>query len=386
MRLGAYTDYTYHRQNGQVYGDRAFAIFLAALADRVDGLTIFGRVDPGSARARYPLGAVEFVELPYYATLAEPVAVFRALPGAIRRFWRALGGVDSVWVMGPHPVSIPLALLAVLRRKRVVLGVRQNLPAMIANRHPRSRSLRFAALVMEGVFRVMSRFLPVVVVGPELAANYRHSRDLLEITVSLVTDADLVEPAVAEQKPYDRELRLLSVGRLDPEKNPVLLADTLARARATGADWRLDVCGEGPMRTALEQRLEELALSEFADVSGYLPLRPDLLDRYRSSHALLHNSLTEGLPQVLVEAAASGLPIVATNVGGIADALGDAALLVPPGDPDAAAQALTEVATDGARRQRLIEAGHAFAAEHVLDRELDRLAAFIVDGRGPDPA
>jgi hypothetical protein len=47
MRLGAYTDYTYHRQNGQVYGDRAFAIFLAALADRVDGLTIFGRVDPG---------------------------------------------------------------------------------------------------------------------------------------------------------------------------------------------------------------------------------------------------------------------------------------------------------------------------------------------------
>jgi glycosyltransferase involved in cell wall biosynthesis len=382
VRLGAYTDYTYHRQNGQVYGDRAFAIFLAALADRVDGLTIFGRVDPASSRARYPLGAVEFVELPYYATLAEPLSVIRALPVAVRRFWRALEGVDSVWVMGPHPVAIPLALLGVLRRKRVVLGVRQNLPAMIANRHPRRRALRFAALAMEAVFRVMSRFLPVVVVGPELAANYSRSRDLLEITVSLVTDADLVEPAVAERKPYDGPLRVLSVGRLDTEKNPVLLADTLARLRATGADWRLEVCGEGPMRAALEERLGELGISEYAVLHGYLPLRPDLLDHYRRSHALLHNSLTEGLPQVLVEASASGLPIVATDVGGIGEALGDAALLVPPGDPDAAAEALTAVATDHVRRRRLIEAGHAFAAEHVLDRELDRLAAFIVDGAG----
>ena len=379
VRLAVYTDYTYQRQDGEVYGDRAFAIFLARLADRVDELMILGRVDPISARARYPLGPVEFVELPYYATLSEPLSVIRAMPVAFRRFWKALDHVDCIWVMGPHPIAIPVALLGAMRRKRVVLGVRQNLPAFISNRHPRRRVLRAAALLMEAAFRAMSRFLPVVAVGPEIAAHYGRASAVLEITVSLITKADLVAPEVAARRPYDGTLRLLSVGRLDPEKNPVLLADVLARLREGGADWRLEICGEGPMSGALERRLHELGIAEHVELRGYVPLRPDLLDRYRHSHALLHISLTEGLPQVLVEAAASGLPIIATDVGGVGEALGDAAVLIPPNDPDGAAAAVAAVARDPDRRRALVEAGHAFASEHLLDREVHRVASFIAD-------
>ena len=66
-------------------------------------------------------------------------------------------------------------------------------------------------------------------------------------------------------------------------------------------------------------------------MTGFIPFGPGLLERYRDAHAFVHVSLTEGLPQVLYEAMGSGLPIVATDVGGVSDALegGQAGLVVP---------------------------------------------------------
>ena len=80
---------------------------------------------------------------------------------------------------------------------------------------------------------------------------------------------------------------------------------------------------------------------------------------------------------MLIEAAASGLPIVATDVGGIGSALGRAALLIPPGDAAAAASALNRIADDAGVRASLLEHGHRFAADHVLDAELEKVADFI---------
>ena len=102
--------------------------------------------------------------------------------------------------------------------------------------------------------------------------------------------------------------------------------------------------------------------------------RPDL---YRDSHALLHVSWTEGLPQVLLEAFAAGLPMVATDVGGIREAVGDAVLLVPPGDPEAAAEALDRLAGDPELRARLVSAGHEYVSTRTLAHESMRVADFI---------
>ena len=102
--------------------------------------------------------------------------------------------------------------------------------------------------------------------------------------------------------------------------------------------------GEGPLAEPLQARLGELGLEEHAETRGYVPIDGGLLDLYRSSHAFLHVSLTEGVPQVLIEAFASGVPVVATAVGGVAEAAGDAALLIPPRDAPAAVQALAQIA------------------------------------------
>ncbi|MBV9838794.1 MAG: glycosyltransferase family 4 protein, partial [Solirubrobacterales bacterium] len=195
------------------------------------------------------------------------------------------------------------------------------------------------------------------------------------LTVSLVP-AEAVRPA-PDQRDYSTELRVLSVGRLEQEKNPLLLADVLALLVAEDRRWRLLICGEGDLAPALARRLEQLGVAERAELLGYVTMGDELFELYRNSHAMLHVSWTEGFPQVIIEAFATGLPVVATDVGGVAAAAGDAALLIAPGDPRAAADALRRLATEPDLRTQLARAGLARAQELTLESQITRLAAFL---------
>ena len=185
MQLGIYDDDTYKLDAAGVSGERAFVRFMTSLCPHVDRLVVAGRLDPEPGRSHYPLGdEVEFVALPYYTSLTHPLQVLRSLIGSALRFWRMLDSVDTVWLLGPYIHAIGFALLALLRGRRVVLGVRQDLPRYVRSRHPNAWWVHVAADILEIVFRALARWLPVAVVGPDLAERYAHARRLLELTVS----------------------------------------------------------------------------------------------------------------------------------------------------------------------------------------------------------
>lgn len=379
VRLAVYTDYVYRRDGDAVFAERAFALFLTRLAEHLDDLVLVGRLSAESGRMHYRLPpSIEFVALPNHrGLLVSPRSTAGALLGSIKPVWHLLPRVDAIWLLGPHPLMPVFGALAILRRCPFAVGVRQDTPRYARRRHPRSRAAWLAADLLEGLSLAMARRAPTVVVGPELARRYHRARKLLPIIVSLVGDDDIVPFEEAIARPYAGDLRALSVGRLDTEKNPLLLADIAAGLRHTGRRWRLEVCGEGPLRSALAGRIEELGADADVELVGYVPLGPELFERYRTAHALLHVSWTEGVPQVLYEAFAAGLPVVATDVGGVAEAVGDAALLIPPGDTDAAVQALDRIGNDKELRARLIERGLAIVQRHTLDVEASRVAAFM---------
>lgn len=382
VRLAVYTDYEYRSDGGKLYGQRAFVVFLQALAQHVDRFVLTGRIDPRPGTSYYPLDEhIAFVGLAHYESLARPWQVARSLALSLSRFWRLLDEVDTVWVLGPYPHSVMLALLTILRKRRLVLGVRQDTPAYVRSRRPGRHWMHIGADVLEGMWKLLARRHAIVVVGPELERRYSRAPSLLATTVSLVSERDVIEPAQLDGRTYDGVLTLLTVGRIDAEKNPLLLAEILARLRADGRDWRLIVCGDGPMREALRMRFEELGLADQVDLRGYVPIDDGLLDLYRHSHAFLHVSLTEGFPQVLIEAFATGLPVVATAVGGVSTAAADAALLVAPRDAAAAADALERVVTDVQLRDRLISTGLQRAHELTLEASSERVARFLALSR-----
>ena len=113
-----------------------------------------------------------------------------------------------------------------------------------------------------------------------------------------------------------------------------------------------------------------------------MPFGERLFELYREADAFVHVSLTEGMPGVLIEAMAHGLPVVATDVGGIRGQTGDgeAALLVPPNDADALAAAVSSLDTDRSLRERIAAAGLERARTSTLDAEAGRVAAFLREG------
>jgi glycosyltransferase involved in cell wall biosynthesis len=382
VRVAVYCDLRYQLRSGALYCEESFACFAAELAGHVDRLVLAGRLDT-ACRTRYVhrvRADVAFAALPDYPALSRAPTATRAMLRSTARLWRLLGDVDAVWVLGPHPLAVAVASMALVRRRRVVLGVRENFVAYVALRHPRRRA-RAVARALDGIWRALGRAVPVVVVGSELAHRYRRARALLPIVVSLVgVDGGSPQTPVA-RRDYGSELEVLSVGRLDPEKNPLLLADVLAGLQARHAGWRLRVHGSGSLEPALASRLEQLGVRDRAILGGHVEAA-ELTARYRAAHALLHVSWSEGVPQILFEAWAAGLPVVATDVGGVGDAAGPAALLIPPGDAGAAVEALELIAGDAEVRRRLVAAGRDRAVRHAAPEECRRIATLL---RGSEP-
>jgi glycosyltransferase involved in cell wall biosynthesis len=377
LRLGVYTDYTYHRDSAGVSGERAFVRFMTGLRPLVARLVLIGRLDPTPGRSHYPLEpGVEFLGLPYYTSLTRrPIKAIVSLGRSAVRFWRLLDELDTVWLLGPYIHTIGFALIALVRRRTVVLGVRQDFPIYARSRHPGARWIHLAADILEWSFRALARRLPVVVVGPDLARNYRRSRALLQLTVSLISESDLVPADLALARP--RTTRVLSVGRLDTEKNPLLLADVLAALHVHDSSWQMDIAGDGPLQEALTDRLKTLELQDAAELHGYVPIDQELPALYRAADVFLHVSFTEGLPQVLFEAFAAGTPVVATAVGGVPNAAADAAILIPPDDAQAAASAIEHVHSDPELRARLVRSGYERARGHTLEGQAKRLVEFL---------
>src|SRR4051812_1285749 len=361
-RVAVYTDHLFWRDRDEVYTDRVFPVFVSRMAPMVQDLVFVARVDPtpGRSQHRMPPGT-QVVAMPWVESLSRPLDLLRTMVGSMRTYWRVLDRVDAVWLVGSYLISLPFALMAAVRGKRVTLGVRQDLPRYARGRYPGRRSIHVAADALEALYKLLSRFFGIAVVGPELARNFRRAPRLLQLSVSLIDEPDIVSLEEAVARPYDGELRVLSVGRLDAEKNPLLLADVLTRLRDSGRDFKLVVCGDGPLDQELQERLVALGVADRAELRGYVSLDDGLLELYRSSHVFLHVSWTEGLPQVLFEAFASGLPIVATAVGGVPDGVNGAGLLIPPGDADAAATAVVRLASDAGLRGELVERGIARA-------------------------
>src|SRR5437660_9939870 len=184
MRLAVYTDYEYSFDGTRRYGQRAFVVFLEAVGRGVERMVLVGRLDPRPGSSHYPLDDdTELVGLPHYESLANPLAVARSLVSSLARFWRLLSDVDTVWVLGPYPHSVALALLTIARRRRLVLGVRQDMPAYVRSRRPDRRWMPVSADILEAIWRRLARRHAVVVVGPELERKYRGSRSLLSTSV-----------------------------------------------------------------------------------------------------------------------------------------------------------------------------------------------------------
>lgn len=169
------------------------------------------------------------------------------------------------------------------------------------------------------------------------------------------------------------------VGRLVPIKNHELFLEMAGRLTREGKDCVFVIVGGGPLEVSLRERAATL---EIADRVRFLGWRSEVEAVYAGSDVVVLTSLNEGTPVCLIEALAMGCPVVATEVGGVADVLEEGRLgrMVPSGDVRALARAVHELLDDPGLRKELGERGERLVPERYgVERLLRDMAALYDD-------
>ncbi|MEX0653279.1 MAG: glycosyltransferase family 4 protein [Phycisphaeraceae bacterium] len=169
--------------------------------------------------------------------------------------------------------------------------------------------------------------------------------------------------------------RLLFVGRLAAVKGLPVLFEAMRRVVRECPQAELALVGDGAERAMLERSVQAMGLAEHVQFVGYRS--PDAVrDMLREADVFVLPSFAEGVPVVLMEAMATGVPVVATRVAGVAELVDDGVTgcLVPPGHVDALAGRIIDLLHDAGQRQRLGDAGRATVVrEFNLSQEVHRL-------------
>ena len=201
-------------------------------------------------------------------------------------------------------------------------------------------------------------------------------------------------PTPGPASPLSR-VRLASVGRLVPKKGHDLLVRAVARLAGEGLDVALTVAGEGPERGRLERLAAELGVEDRVDLLGGVARDrvEELLatgsDLFALACRVLDDGDRDGIPVALMEAMASGVPVVSTAVSGIPELVQDGltGTLVDADDPAALAAAVSRLAADGALRVRLAKAARErVEARHELGRQVERLQTLLSAYHAPTTA
>jgi glycosyltransferase involved in cell wall biosynthesis len=245
-----------------------------------------------------------------------------------------------------------------------------------------SMAIRLAGTLAE---RAAARLTTVIVCVAEhvrsegLRLRIGHA-DRLRVVYNGVDPAPWIAASQAATPTGEAGIRVVMVGRLQAPKDPATLVRAWTRVPQP---HRLVIVGDGPLRQPVEALIDQLGLSGRVIMMG---ARSDVPEILASAGLFVLATGGEGLPLAVIEAMMSGLPVVASNVGGVAEVVqhGATGLLVPAGDADALALALCALVGDAGRRRQFGDAGRRralaqFTEAHMV-AEIDRIYARILEG------
>ena len=175
---------------------------------------------------------------------------------------------------------------------------------------------------------------------------------------------------------------ILAVGRLVPKKGYPVLVDALAELAAKGVDFRCRVVGGGGMREELEARIRSVGLADRVELLG-ARTQEEVREEYSKADLFVQSSVVveggdrDGVPNSVLEALATGLAVVGTDVAGIPEVLldGKTGLVVPAGDPSALATAIGSLLCDPELRARIGGAGREKVERELARDECSRAVA-----------
>jgi glycosyltransferase involved in cell wall biosynthesis len=185
--------------------------------------------------------------------------------------------------------------------------------------------------------------------------------------------------ALAAGRRPEGPLRLVFVGRLVSHKHVDMLVDAVARTRGT----ELEIVGDGPTRSSLEETVRREAVADRVRFLGSLP-HGEVLAHLAEADALVTASGYEGLPHVVIEALACGTPVIGPPVGGLPEVIedGSTGIIVDPVTSESTGKALARLRDNPALRERLASNAAREGKEWRFERCAERIEALLHEAIG----
>jgi len=310
------------------------------------------------------LGAVAEIDVPFYPGLRIGVP---SLPGAVQTL--ADGRYEAIHVCSPGPAGIAGALVARALGLPLIGSYHTELTAYADLRSGERRVAEAMAMAVSAFYNACDVVLSpssatdqaLAAIGMPRARVHRWDRGV---------DTTRFSPALRPRRPADGPINVMYSGRITREKGADLLVEAFMRARAQEPALHLVLAGGGPEQERVRERL-----CHAATFLGWLE-GDDLARAYAGADLFLFPSATDTFGQVILEAQASGLPVIALARGGPLSLIEDrvSGILCEP-DAQALADAVLELARSPLLRERLSSAALAAARRRTWERTLERLSA-----------
>ncbi len=300
---------------------------------------------------------------PWVAGLRGVRALFRLVP-YLWRLWRDTRGADITHVMANsgwawHLFAAPAIWIASWRSDAVVVNYRGG------------DADAFFARQFRWVKPTLARADAVIVPSGFLGAVFAKYGVATTVVPNIINLGAFHPAAARPSAPH-----IVVTRNLEPIYDIGTAIRAFALVAQRHSDARLTIAGSGPSRAELESLARQLHVEDRVHFTGRLD-NSELPDLYRSASVVVNASLVDNMPISLLEAMASGVPIVSTNVGGVPFLVkdGETALLVPPGDAEAMAAAVCGILADNLKGARLAENALADIGQYAWPRVRERLHA-----------
>ena len=376
MNLAIFSDDSLYFDGERYVSKNPLTKLYAALDSNVGDVTLSGPTERTDEPVEgYADSSITYSPRPHYGSVVE---FFKRspsiLPPTYRNIEKNVRRADLVMIRLPSPIG-----LLVYRQAR-----KHDTPYFVYLaadiRNAATRGEKYEGSVTKAVVsasaavfhwtnkRISSKSL-VFTTGSALQEKFRTpAARCVNLVPSVVAERDLY---VRQDACSGSEIHLLFVGRLVPLKGLRYLLKAVQSISERGVDVRLRILGDGHHRPQLERLAARLGISQRVTFCGHVAFGPELFQYYRSSDIFVLSSLSEGVPKTLTEAMASGVPVVATNVGGVSDVItdGETGLLVGTRSASEIRDAMMTLIENPSHRRAIIENGYEFARRHTVDAQ-----------------
>ncbi|HNX14704.1 MAG TPA: glycosyltransferase [Oscillospiraceae bacterium] len=227
------------------------------------------------------------------------------------------------------------------------------------------------------IIKKIMKTVPTLINGNGMRRLYRQDNDhVKEIRTSTFLKSEITHNHKTMNKD---KVNLIFVGTVRPAKGLDYLLQAMDKLIKYGINIYLTIVGDGDYIETLKERAKTMRIIDRIRFTGRLAMGKQLFEEYKQSDIFILPSLSEGTPRTLIEAMCNGVPVIATDAGGITFTVKDHenGLIVPTANAEAIVKAIVEIIEDDNLRNKVVQSGFLFAENNTIESHTNEVCSFI---------